>query len=185
MLASLVLGGLGGLGSFFGQNQQAKAQKQIEQMRIAEAQRAQNQDVALKESTLDPFRQQMLQARDLQRLDQQQNLRAPTQYGMSNPRLTALVGGGLQPMDRSQPRQPSYTPSPELLNWLGSLKTNIAGGQNQAPTMTNPANYGHTSALDLLALQNGEGDAATAMGASRRPRSMMTAMPSARAREMF
>lgn len=170
MWPSLILGGLSGLGSLFGANSQAKKQKEIEQMRIAEQQRSQNQDVALKESTLDPFRQQMLQARDLSYLDQQQNLKSTSPYGISNAKYAALVGGGQQPMDRSQPRQPSYTPSPELLNWLGSLKTNVAGGQNQAPTMTSPANYGKTSALDLLSLMNGDGDPATARGASFQPR---------------
>jgi hypothetical protein len=182
MLAGLVLGGLGGLGNFFGQQAQAKAQKEMEKMRIAEAQRAQNQDVGLKESTLDPFRQQMQQARNLSMLDMRERTQPTSPYGLSE-RYANLVQAPV--IDRTQPRTPSYTPSPDLLNWLSMIKQNVAGGQNQAPTMTNPGNYGKTSALDLLALQRDPTQAGYARGALFGPRPMMPALPAARAREMY
>lgn len=180
MLAGLVLGGLGGLGSFFGAQSQAKAQKEVERMRIAEAQRAQNQDVALKESTLDPFRQQMQQARNLSMLDMKERYQPSQPYGLSK-QYADLVQAPV--IDRMQPRAPSYAPSPEMLNWLALIKQNVAGGQNQAPSMTSPANYGKTSALDLLALSQNPELAGTARGASFAPR--MMPLPTARRQEEF
>jgi len=172
MLGMSILGGLTGLSNFFAAKQQAKAQKDIEQMRIAEAQRSQNQDVALKESALDPFRQQMAQARNLSMLDMR-GATQPTQF--YNP---------IQPGQTRQAPAPSYTPSPELLNWLTMLKQNVAGGQNQAPTMTNPANYGKTSALDLLALAQDPSQAGYARGANFAPPPTTTRLPSRRRDEM-
>jgi hypothetical protein len=165
--AKYLLGGFSGLGNFFGARNNAKTAKEIEAMRIAEQQRAQNQTTAFQESQLDPYRQLMMQGRDLSRLDMQQFTKPTQAYGISDPKTAAIVGA--TPYDRSQPRTPSYAPSADLLNWLGSIKTNVASGQNQAPTMTNPANYGKSSVLDLLALQAGNGDPATARGRNQTP----------------
>jgi len=159
LLASLLLGGASGLGSLFGAKSQANAQKQMTQMQIDANKAAQQADIASKESTLDPFRQAMMQARDLSWLDQQQNLKPTQPYGLT----------GDYAKFNSAPREPAYTPSSELLNWLAMLKQNVAGGGNQAPTMTSPGNYGKTSALDLLALASGQGNAGSARGVNMAP----------------
>jgi hypothetical protein len=160
MLGSLLLGGLGGLGNFFAAQAQAKAQKEAQQRQIAADAARQNQQIAYGESQLDPFRQQMMQGRNLSMLDMKQNYQPTQQWSP------------LQPGQTREARGPSYAPSPELLSWLSALKTNVAGGQNQAPTMTNPANYGQTSALDLVSLGMGNGtgdrDPYYAQGANRR-----------------
>ena len=170
MLGSLLLGGLGGLGQFFAAQQQAKAQKQMQEAQIAENQRSQNQDIAFKESQLDPFRQQMMQGRNVSMLDMKQNYQPTQQWAP------------LQPGQTREARGPNYTASPELLSWLAALKTNIAGGQNQAPTMTNPANYGQTSALDLVSLGMGDGtgdrDPYYAQGANKPKPGMAVPRPS-------
>src|SRR5262245_58104941 len=141
MLGMSILGGLSGLGSFFSGMSQAKAQKEIEKMRIAEQQRQQQQDVALKESTLDPFRQQMQQARNLSMLDMRGNYQPTASYSLG-PWATDIYrqqapGTAKAALEANPPgpRQPNYTPSADLLNWLSMIKQNVAGGQNQAPSM--------------------------------------------------
>ena len=170
MLASLLLGGLGGIGNFFAAKAQANAQKQMQQQQIAADAARQNQQIAYGESQLDPFRQQMAQAKNLSMLDMRQGTR-PTQFYAP-----------LQPGETRQAPGPSYTPSADLLNWISMIKQNIAGGQNQAPTMTNPANYGKTSALDLLALSSNPASAAYARGANNPP-PPVTMLPPGRRRD--
>jgi len=157
---SLALGGIGGLFNFFSVKNQIKAQKEQQERQIAADAARQNQQIGYGESQLDPFRQLMAQGRDLSQLDMRQNTTPPPMY-------SPLQAGQTQ---RETPIQTSrYTPSPELLDWLSMIKQNIAGGQNQAPTMTNPANYGKTSALDLLALSKNPSAAGYARGASFAP----------------
>jgi len=168
-LGSWLLGGFKGIGNFFTGRENNKTQKEIAQMQIDAARQRQQADIAAKESELDPFRQLMSQGHDLSRLDMMQNTKPTQAYGISNPQFSSLAGNAT-PYDRSQPRQPTYAPSPDLLNWLAMIKQNVAGGQNQAPTMTDPRNYGKTSALDLLSLQSGGPQAAAyARGANQSP----------------
>lgn len=183
MLASLLMGGLGGIGNFFAARAQANAQKEMQAKQIAANAALQNQDIASKESQLDPFRQQMAQARNLGILDMRQNYQPAQPYGMAaqyqqilNPNQTPTTYAS------AADRKPLYTPSPDLLNWLSMIKQNIAGGQNQAPTMTNPANYGKTSALDLLALSSNPASAAYARGANNPP-PPVTMLPPGRRRD--
>jgi hypothetical protein len=173
---STVLGGIGGLFNFFSAMKQIKAQKEMQDKQIAANAALQNQDIASKESQLDPFRQLMSQGRDLSMLDMRQNY-TPTQS------YAPLQAGQTT---RTDVRTPNYTPSPDLLNWISMIKQNIAGGQNQAPTMTNPANYGKSSALDLLSLAQNPGAAGYARGASFAPStpSMMMLPPGRRREEM-
>jgi len=168
LLGQYALGGAKGIGDYFGARTNAAAQERINAANIEAARQRQQADIAARESELDPFRQQMMQGRDLSRLDMMQNTKPTQAYGISDPKTAAVVGA--TPYDRSQPRTPVYAPSADVLNWLAMIKQNVAGGQNQAPTMTNPSNYGKTSALDLLSLASGNPqDAAYARGVNQSP----------------
>jgi hypothetical protein len=101
-----------------------------------------NQKVALEESGMNPFRQQLQQGKAIAGLDMlerasyaptQVNLPAGSRYGGNVPQFT----GGF-----------NYTKSPELTSSAGRLKTDVMAGHT-APSMTNPANYGRTAALNL------------------------------------
>lgn len=103
-----------------------------------------NQRVALEESGRDPFRQQVQQGKAIAGLDMlerasyaptQVNLPAGNRYAGNVPQFS----GGF-----------NYTKSPELTSGAGRLKQDVMAGHT-APSMTNPANYGRTAALDLTA----------------------------------
>lgn len=116
--------------------QAAQLQKSIDAKAAAD-----RMGVAADESKLDPFRNQMSQANDIASLDRMERatyspvrLSGAPAYAQYVPQ----VSGGS-----------NYTKSPELVSSAAALKRNVMGG-NVAPTMTNPANYGKTGALDLL-----------------------------------
>jgi hypothetical protein len=97
-------------------------------------------EVASRESLADPFRQQLSQGNALQRLD----MMARANYTPSKisvppemQRFVPQVNHGF-----------SYTPNPDLQTAAKLLQRSIASGQT-APTMTDPANYGRTAALNL------------------------------------
>ena len=119
----------------------SKSQQAQTEAGLANSSSMNTQDVAMKESALDPFRQQMSQANDIQSLDQKErSTYTPT-------RLTAPAG-----MEQYIPQMSggtSYTKSPEAVASFAALKRNIMAG-NTAPTQTNPDNYGKTSVLNLL-----------------------------------
>jgi hypothetical protein len=117
--------------------------KQASEQRKAELLRAQ-MGVAADENARDPFRQQMAQIRNLGQMDMMQSMKAPAPAGPSGP-YARPAGEGVQPG--------SYAPSAEMLQWIAQMKRNVAGGQNTAPTMTNPANYGKTSVMNLSSPQ--------------------------------
>lgn len=102
-------------------------------------------NIAEDESKLNPFRQQLDQAHTIGALDMAQNARiSPAKVAVSGRYASAVpqMSGGF-----------SYAPSQEYTDSAGALKRDVMLGHS-APTMTNPSNYGKTSALDLSSLIN-------------------------------
>jgi hypothetical protein len=102
--------------------------------------------LAFGESEQNPFRQQNAQAQSLAMLDRLANEQmTPTRitpdphYAGSVPQIS----GGY-----------SYERSPALRQSAAALQRSVMAG-NTAPTQTNPANYGRTSALDLISVLEG------------------------------
>jgi hypothetical protein len=151
----LIAGGTGvagALASYLSKKGDRKAEAAALQKTLEAKAASDRQSTALDESKLDPFRQQMFQANDLSSLDRLEratyspvHLSAAPGYGASVPHL---FGGA------------SYEKSPELVSAAGALKRNIIGG-NVAPSMTDPANYGKTAALNLARITNEGIDPAT------------------------
>jgi hypothetical protein len=142
-----------------------KRQRQKEQEALQAGRDANALDVATSETALDPFRHQMDQARALSSLDRLErgsykpvSLSAAPGYEKYVPHL---FGGA------------SYEKSPELIADARALKQNVRGG-NVAPTMTDPTNYGKTSALDLVSIAAAGKDPATVSGAAGAPRTVQS-----------
>lgn len=91
----------------------------------------QKQRMALEESTLDPFRGYMAQAKDLGRLDLMDRDQTPPATV-----LDAKYGAGL-----NLPAPQSYGPSAVTRSVLRGARDQIASG-NRAPTMMDAKNYG-------------------------------------------
>lgn len=106
--------------------------------------------LAADESMADPFRQQLAQAGAIGRLDLMERMGGTNTF-TPPPEMASyvpqLVGGF------------SYTPSLDARGSAAALKRNIMAG-NTAPTMTDPANYGRTAALNLLPVLAGRRDPA-------------------------
>jgi hypothetical protein len=124
--------------------QEAERQRQAQANATATGQLfTEGQDVrhtALAESQLDPFRQQMSQGHDLTALDVIARARnTPVQIGMSGKYAGNMpqISGGF-----------SYDMSPQNRADALALQASIRSGQT-APTMTDKANYGRTSVLNL------------------------------------
>lgn len=157
--------GADGLMAILGSIQAANDRKRNEQMTregIQANRESDVRDLAFKESTLDPFRQQAQQAGAMSKLDRLERgayapvqLKAAPGYEGYVPTMT----GGF-----------SYEKSPELRAGAGALKRNVMGG-NVAPSMTNPENYGKTAALDLLSIASAGADPGKVNGAAGAPRS--------------
>jgi hypothetical protein len=97
-------------------------------------------DIAQGESMADPFRHQNNQASSLAMLDRIANAqRGRTQISVPSEmqRFVPQISGGY-----------SYEASPDLRTSAKLLQRTVASGQG-APTMTDPANYGRTGALNL------------------------------------
>jgi hypothetical protein len=99
---------------------------------------------ALAESGMDPFRHQMFQGRNLTSLDMLQNMGRGGR-SITPPANVAPYAGNVRR---------GYEPSQTLRDHASQLYNSVASG-NTAPTMTDPANYGKTSALNLNAGQPG------------------------------
>lgn len=120
-------------------------------------------DLASKESTLDPFRQQMMQAGDISKLDRiERGSYSPVHMTPSGPYASYVpqMSGGF-----------NYSKSPELIQSAAALKRNVMGG-NTAPTMTDPTNYGKTAALDLVRIASDRADPASVNASGAPPRSV-------------
>jgi hypothetical protein len=118
-------------------------------------------DLASRESLADPFRHQNAQIASLAGLDRIRTAQRGTTSINVPPEMQRFMptrSGGY-----------SYEASPDLRTAAGLLQRSVASGQG-APTMTDPANYGRTGALNL----NDPG--AIGMGA---PRPMAPAAPGA------
>jgi hypothetical protein len=159
-LADMVLPGVGAAGSFLtslfamrNANKQAELNRQQQtnlQTNSINANAAQDtQALASKESTLDPFRSRMAQIGDVAKLDRVANATtAPRRLNIGGPfaRFVPQSTGGY-----------SYQESPELTGAARAAQTSVLSGQAD-PSMTNPANYGKTGALDLLSIAQGTKD---------------------------
>jgi hypothetical protein len=154
--------GLGAYASSRSKNKDRALEEQLSAERIAAQADINRQDVALKESLANPFRNQLDQAGSIGALDRMERSTytpfklsgAPPRYAGSIPEMS----GGY-----------SYEKSPELISSAAALKRNVMGA-NTAPTMTNPANYGKSAALDLVRIGADGVDPATVnASASRGP----------------
>jgi hypothetical protein len=107
----------------------------------------QQQDVASRESALDPVRQQLQQASALTRLDRVANgSYTPVRFNLGGPYASYVpqTSGGY-----------SYEATPDVRAGIGLLRDDVLQGRS-APSMTNPANYGRNAVLDLRAMLDGE-----------------------------
>lgn len=164
LIPALTFGGaaIGGIASSIASRknaeQQAEVEKEIAEARIkAEKELAalnnraswerQTQNIASEEGALDPFRQQVQQGNAISWLDRMERERLdPVNFDFSgNPYASYIpkMSGGY-----------SYEQSPELRSSAAALKKNVMSGA-VAPSMTDPANYGRTAALNLLGVAGG------------------------------
>jgi hypothetical protein len=149
-----------------------KRTEQLSREQLQAQRDLQNQDVASKESLVDPFRQQMNQATDISALDRMERgaytpvrpMSVPSRYAGTVPSF----GGGF-----------SYEKSPEMIASAGMLKRNVMGG-NVAPSMTDPTNYGKTATLNLLRIASSGQDPGSVngtAGAPANPTNYLNGMP--------
>ena len=141
---------------------QRKRNEQQSKEAIAANTASDTRDLAFKESTLDPFRQQMAQAGAIGKLDRAERATYKPVHLGAAPGYEQYVAppmGGF-----------SYEKSPEMVSSMAALKRNVIGG-NVAPSMTNPENYGKTAVLDLLGIASAGVDPGTVNGAGGAPRS--------------
>lgn len=134
---SKLLGGLGGAMS--AKDKAKKAAQEAEKDRQLTRDRD-RQALAANESQADPFRHTLAQMNAAQAFDQMANTRQKTAYipGL-NPKFAPKLGGGYQASD-------------EMRGAANAARSAVLGGQGQAPTMTDPNNYGQTGVLNLLAM---------------------------------
>lgn len=133
--ASKAVGALGG--AISGNAQSKRSAAEAAKDRDAAAKR-QLQDTALAESGMDPFRHSLAQINAASEFDKIQNTRQKTvSIPGLNPKFMPTLGGGYQASD-------------ELRSAAGQARTNVLGGQGQAPTQTNAANYGQTGVMNLI-----------------------------------
>lgn len=157
---------LSGIFGMINANKQREKDRQL-QLQLAGISDANSRDLnasrtALTESELDPFRQQMSQASDLSKLDR-------LERGTRTPVSVSIAGGPGAPFTKTGGY--SYTKSPELTKAASAIKQSVLAG-NGAPSMTNPNNYGKTSAIDVIGVMNGTKDPTS-------PNAFATGAPSA------
>lgn len=143
---------LKGIGSMFSSGSKNKNQQKLLEMELAnrlklgemEDRRARDladQNTASEESMANPFRHQVSQGRSALSLDAMERANfSPAQVTGGSSRYAGnkpTISGGF-----------NYEISPELRAAAASLKASVLRGET-APTMTNPANYGRTAALQL------------------------------------
>jgi hypothetical protein len=158
----LLMAGSQGASAAAGSIQASKARKSEEELsreKLALEREQGNQQTALQESTLDPFRQQMAQAGDMAKLDLLANASYTPTHVTPAARYASYVpqvSGGF-----------SYQPSADVRAGAAKLKSSVMAGRG-APSATAPANYGKTSALNLFGTADPTTDAAFATGAPDR-----------------
>lgn len=125
-----IIGAASGGASAAGQAISANKQRQSEKDRLA-----------LEESTLNPFRQQLAQAKSIGQLDMMEH--APTRgTRLSAPTRYAAAAGDID-------FRPSYAPSADVRSSAAALKQDVMAG-NTAPRIGDPKNRGRSAVLDLL-----------------------------------
>lgn len=160
-LIPLIVGSAGAGVSAYASSKAADKQRKAQQAEnAADRGLTEEQDIrrtALAESQLDPFRQQMAQQKNLAALDflQGYNRRSITPPSNVAPYAGGVGGGFAGPSDR-------------MRSYAGLAFDDIAAGHT-APTMTKPANYGKTSALDLISLAAGKPQAQRGAGVAEAP----------------
>lgn len=142
--AAALIGAGGGFlksigGGIAGRGKEKRAAKEAQKERDFQRERD-VRGVAAEESMADPFRHSLAQMNAAAAFDQMQNTRPKTiSLPGLNPKYMPKLGGG-------------YQPSQELRDAAGAARTSVLAGQGQAPTMTDPTNYGKTGALNIIAL---------------------------------
>lgn len=125
-LLMAIAGGAGAASSAVSSSKQNKSQQAMTREQIAAEKEAQARDIALKESEMNPFRQQLAQAGSLSSLDQLErgaykpvSVQGAAPYAQYKPQMS----GGF-----------SYEKSPELVAAAGALKKDVLAG-NRAPSV--------------------------------------------------
>lgn len=125
----------------YGAYSQSKSSREDRELRREESEAdrlLRERQVALEESGMDPFRHQRDQAGALAYLDMLARAQFdPVQISVPGVQAPQISGGM------------SYTPNPDLRESARMLQRDVATGRG-APTMTDPANYGRTGAMNLL-----------------------------------
>lgn len=106
----------------------------LENRRSNKALQAQKERTALEESTLDPNRSLMFQAKDANRLDYMAN-------GDFSSSPTSIAGRYGEAAGTAQPEF-TWNPSDQTRGVSNAALSLVTQGRGRVPTMTNPANYG-------------------------------------------
>lgn len=135
--ASIIIGAIGSALNAAGGASAAGVTRDTAELQNQYENARQNQRIALSESAMDPFRQQMFQAQNLSRLAL---MGQPGSTGAAAPqgRYAKTAAPTLTPN--------TYSPSPELMQWLQMIQQNVAAGQNRAPSVTG---WNGSAAMDL------------------------------------
>lgn len=98
------------------------------------------EQVAVNQSNLDPWRQKMFQTSDVATLEQAQN--PPKVYG---PAAGSPYAGASDPNGGYK----GFTPSATFMNTMRNAQGDIAAGRGTMPNMMDPSNWGQTGVTDL------------------------------------
>lgn len=160
MLIMAAAGAAEGAGGSIAAAGKSKRDHQLAREQMAAQREAQLRNTALAETGLNPFRHQLQQGNAISGLDQlERGSYKPVQLALPANRYAKHIpslGGGY-----------SYEKSPELIQSAGALKRNVMAGHT-APSMTDPANYGRTGAIDLVRMAAHGTDPSTMAGSSGR-----------------
>lgn len=129
--------GAAGIGAYVA-NRNGRRQQESDEARLQMTEEQHLRQTALDESMADPFRHQRAQASGLGAMDVLRNFQGTR---VTPPANVAPYAGNIQG---------GYAPSQTLRDHASKLYDSIAAGRT-APTMTDPANYGRTSAENLTA----------------------------------
>lgn len=168
--ASIIAGVGGTAATIYANSRRDKRNAEIDEQELEQSAENNRRNTALQESLANPFRHQRDQLAGLYTIDR---LR---QFGSGGARVTPPAN--VAPYTGRM--APGYRPSPSMTSTLDALEASLRRGQG-APTMTDPANYGRTGAVNIDAYaQNGQPSLAGLPGApaSATPRDPMSYLPS-------
>jgi hypothetical protein len=134
--ATLALGAGGAAASLYTANRNRTQDRELREDENQMTEEQHLRQTALNESLADPFRHQVDQNRALGRLDAITQFQRPTITAPANvaPYMGQVSGG--------------YQPSAQMQDAARKLFGDVASGHT-APSMTDPANYGRTAAVNL------------------------------------